>query len=332
MMHTPALTLGIVCLCTSGVSGQTVALEAQQAAGSSSESINAAASQLRLLGELRPGFRFEVEGAWGARSRDESDVFGTAYPYEGDVDVMSAYVTYVRPPARGLRSITAGRYRTPFGISAASEHAYVGFLRAPLIRYGGYYALSNGYLEHGLDVTVGVPSLSLEVSLGRPADVGEALRRGGISGAMRVEAVAGPLIVGVSYIDTTPYLPERFALGRTRFGGIDVRWFANGWLLRGEWLGGQPFDGTSTTGGFADLLVHRPELGPVTLLARAERLAYDAKAPFALYTHRYATGMRVRLWKGLSLSSLVVHQAGQQTQRRPTAIDVGLTYAVRHDF
>lgn len=327
-----SVTLSLLGLFATEVLGQTLALEAQQAVGASSESINAVASQLRILGEVQPGLRFEVEGAWGARSGDGSDVFGTAYPYEDKVELTSAAVIYVRAAGHGFRSIKAGRYRTPFGISAASEHAYVGFLRAPLIRYGGYYALSHGYLEHGVDLVVGIPRLSIEASVGRPADVGDAKRRAGVGASVRVEAAAGPVILGASYLDTTPYPPEQFAEGRTRFGGIHVRWMWDGWLLRGEWLAGRPFDGTSTTGGYADLLVHRPALGPVTLLARAERLAYDAKAPFALHTHRYAAGARFRLWKGLSLSSLVVHQAGEQTQRRRTAIDVGLAYAVRHDF
>jgi hypothetical protein len=124
-------------------------------------------------------------------------------------------------------------------------------------------------------------------------------------------------------------MPARFAHGRARFGGLDLRWMHAGVLLRGEWITGQPYDGTATRGGYADLVVHRPALGPVTLLARAERLAYDARAPFALYTHRYAVAARVRVWNGVSVSGGVTHQAGQVTQRRPTAVDVGVSYAVR---
>ena len=41
---------------------------------------------------------------------------------------------------------------------------------------------------------------------------------------VRAERTVGALIVGVSYIDTTPYLPEEFAKGRARFGGVDARW------------------------------------------------------------------------------------------------------------
>ena len=102
--------------------------------------------------------------------------------------------------------------------------------------------------------------------------------------------------------------------------------------VRGEWLGGRPFDGTTTTGGYADVIVHRPVMGPLTALLRAERLAYTAPEPHALYSHRYSAGVRVRVWKGLAAAIGVSHQAGQQTQSRPTAIDFGVSYSARRDF
>ena len=313
-------------------SGQALAVEVSQSVGTSSESISAAGTQIRFLGEALPGLRWNVEGAWATRSRDESDVFGTAYPYEGRLELIEAYGEYLFTSAPGLRAIKGGRYRTPFGISSASDHAYIGFLRPPLIRYGEYYALSSGYLEHGVDIVVGVPRLSVEASVGMPADVGDAIRRSGVDTVVRAEGAVGALIVGASYIDTTPYMPARFAKGRARFGGVDARWMQGGVLLRGEWLGGQPFDGTTTTGGYADLIVHRPFMGPVTALFRAERLAYDAAPPRALYSSRYSAGARIRMWKTVALSVGVVHQAGQQTQRRRTAVDVGVTGSLRRDY
>lgn len=312
---------------------QTLAAEVSQSAGVSTEDIAGVGTQARLLAETTAGLRFNLEGVWGARSGDsDTDVFGTAYPYEGGVQVMEAYGEYFFAPRKFVRSIKGGRYRTPFGISSASDHAYIGFLRPPLIRYGDYYALSSGYLEHGLDVVVGAPRLSAEVSVGAPGDVGDAIRRSGVDTVVRAAGTAGSLIVGASFIDTTPYLPELFAKGRARFGGVDVRWMGGGVQVRGEWLGGRPFDGTTTTGGYADLIVHRPFMGSVTALFRAERLAYAAPAPYALYTHRYTTAMRVRLWKGLGASIGLSHQAGQITQERATAIDLGFTYSARHDF
>lgn len=312
---------------------QDVAVEVGQSVGVSSEDIAGVGTQVRVLGETTPSLRFAIEGAWGARSSDEeSDIFGTAYPYGGSVQVIEAYGEYFFAPGRWVRSVKGGRYRTPFGISAASDHAYIGFLRPPLIRYGDYYALSSGYLEHGIDVVGGAPRLSVELSVGKPGDVGDAIRRDGVDTVVRAEGTAGSLIVGVSFIDTTPYLPKQWATGRARFGGVDARWMGGGVQVRGEWLGGRPFDGTTTTGGYADLIVHRPVMGPVTALLRAERLAYTAPEPHALFSHRYWAGARIRLWKGLATSVGISHQAGQLTQTRRTAIDIGVTYAARHDF
>jgi hypothetical protein len=328
-----AAALFLTVCCATPVRSQTTAAEVNQAVGVSSESIASAGTQARVLGEPKPGFRFEIEGAWGARSgSDESDVFGTAYPYDGGAQIIEAFGEYFFKRQHGLRSVKAGRYRTPFGIASASDHAYVGFLRPPLVRYGTYYGLSNGYLEHGIDVVVGVPLLSVEASIGVPGDVGDAIRRRGTDVVVRGERTIGPLIVGASYLDTTPYLPIEFATGRARFGGLDARWMRNGVQVRGEWLGGRPFVGTRTTGGYIDVIVHRPFMGPFTALGRAERLGYAAVDPYALYSHRYSGGVRVRIWKGLCAAAAVTHQGGQLTQTRRTALDVGLTYAVRHDF
>jgi hypothetical protein len=75
-----------------------------------------------VFGEVTRSLRFLVEGTWGWRSEDEGDFFGTAYPYGGDVDLMEAYGEYMRE-AGWLRAVKGGRYRTPFGIYASSDHA-----------------------------------------------------------------------------------------------------------------------------------------------------------------------------------------------------------------
>jgi hypothetical protein len=111
-----------------------------------------------------------------------------------------------------------------------------------------------------------------------------------------------------------------------------MRWMAGGVQVRGEWLGGQPFDRTRTTGGYADLIVHRPSMGPVTAFGRAERLAYEAQPPRDLYTHRYTAGARVRLWRTIAASVGLVHQAGELTQTRRTAVDFGVTGSYRRSF
>ena len=322
--HDPSPILAALALAAAvaPASGQTVAVQAQQSLGTSSESITAGATQVRLLGDLGRGLRVDVEGAWGGRSGEGSDVFGTAYPYGGQVQFIEAYAEVARPEARGVRAVKAGRYRTPFGIWSAGDHAYFGFLRPPLIRYGGYYALSSGYLEHGVAVTLGGPQPAVETSVGRPADVGTA--RGGAAASIRWCAASsphGPVVVGASYLNTTPDMPERFARGRARFGGLDARWMHAGVLLRGEWLSGRPFDGTATPGGYADLVVHRPRLGPVTLAGprRAARLR-RAGPVRALHAPLFRGG-RVRVWKGAAVSAGLIHQAGSaRSGGRPRSI------------
>jgi hypothetical protein len=329
-MTARAAILLVLCLArATPAAAQDVAVEVQQSVGASSEAIQAAGTQARAIGEALAGLRFVVEGAWGVRSTDDSDVFSTAYPYSGELDVIEAYAEYLVSSVPGVQSVKGGRYRTPFGISSASEHAYLGFLRSPLIRYGEYYALSSGYLEHGVGVVVGVPRASVELSVGVPADVGEAIRRSGVDTVVRAQAAAGTLIVGASFIDTMPYMPERFAKGRARFGGVDARWMAGGVQLRGEWLTGQTFEGTTTTGGYVDVIVHRPSMGPATALLRAERLDYDADPRFALATHRYWGGTRIRFWRGVAASVGIGYQGGQQTERHRIAVDAGLTLLLR---
>ena len=310
--------------------GQPVTVEVAQSGGYSTEEIAAVATQGRVFGELTPAkLRFNVEAAWGKRSAEGSDVFGAAYPYEGPVEVIEAYGERTFLPGRALFGVKAGRYRTPFGISSGSDHAYMGFWRAPLIRYDDYFALSNNFLEHGVDVIAGTPHLSLEASAGVPADVGEIERRPGLGAVVRGQGAWGPVIVGLSRIHTRPYQNPRFARGRTVFTGIDFRWMHSGVQARGEWITGRPFDNTTTTGGYLDLLVHRPAMGPVTAVMRAERLDYDAAPPFAMSAGRYTAGTRIRLLDELAAQIAIVHQSRQIPQRRATALDLGLTYSIR---
>lgn len=322
--------VGLVWLHAPDAPAQSIAAEAAQTAGYSSDGIAVAATQVRVFGEVVPSVRFHLEGAWAARSRDLGDAFGGAYPYDNHVQLMDVYGERVFRPGAGLVAVRVGRFRTPFGISAASDHAYSGFLRAPLIRYDDYFALSNTFFEHGANVAVGVPRLYVETTVGAPSDAGEAHRRPGTDRAVRVQGAAGPWIIGVSHIRTQPYQPARFAHGDAEFAGIDLRWMRGGIQVRGEWITGQPFRGTHTAGGYADLLVHRPGLGPVTVVVRAERLAYDAVPPFALYAERYTAGARIRLRERVAAQVNVLAQHGVPREPR-AALDVALTYVFRRD-
>ncbi len=309
---------------------QSITAEAAITAGSSSEEhVSAAGAQVRVFGDISSSIRFFAEGAWGATTDEDTDAFGVAYPYRREFQVIEAYGESVRRPGQAIAGIKAGRYRTPFGISSGSDQGYTGFLRAPLIRYDGYFALSNGFLEHGVDLIVGVPRFTVETSLGVPADVGSAERRSGLDTVVRVQGYAGRLVAGVSYIHTLPYQNPRFAHGHAEFTGIDLRWMYSGIQLRGEWLTGRPFDGTTTTGWYADALVHRVGMGPVTVVARVESLSYETAPPFDLYGKRQTLGARIRLLQPLALQANVTHQTGGMAEYATTAVDVGLTYSLR---
>jgi len=311
-------------------SGPPITVDVTQSAGASTDEVAAAALQVRAFGELGAGIRYLAEGAWAGRSADRHDAFDTAYPYDNTLQVIEAYVERTFVPGPMLLSVRGGRYRPPFGISSASDQAYMGFLRAPLVRYADYFALSSTFLEHGADVVTGVPQASVEVSLGTPGDVGEATRPSGLDTVIRAQAYRGPLIVGASYLRTRPFQPAVFAHGRTEFSGIDVRWMHAGVQARGEWVTGRPFDGTHTDGGYVDLLVHRPAMGPVTALLRVERLAYDAVPPFAFTSSRITTGARIRLLDTLALSVGVLrHTSTEPGEGTRGALDLGLTYSLR---
>jgi hypothetical protein len=314
------------------VQAQSLTVETAASTGiSTEEHISAAAAQLRAFGDVKSGVRFFSELAWGARSDSESDVFGAAYPYANRLQVIEAYGERLFRPKRALLNIRGGRYRTPFGISNGSDHGYTGFLRAPLIRYDGYFALSNNFLEHGADVVAGVPRLTVEASVGRPADVGTAVRRPGIDSVIRIQTFAGPFIAGISRMQTAPYLPEQIAPGTSAFTGVDLRWMHAGMQLRGEWVTGRPFDGTTTKGWYGDATLHRPKMGPITAVARIERLDYDTAPAYSLHMQRQTVGARIRMFDALSAQLNVIHQTGHLAEYGATGLDVGVTYSVRRD-
>jgi hypothetical protein len=314
---------------------QSLTAEAAVSAGASTEDhATAAATEIRLFGDAGAGIRYFAETSWARTSSAVSDAFGAAYPYGNRVQVVESYGERMFRLHAALLSIRAGRFRTPFGISSGSDQGYSGFTRAPLVRYDGYFALSNDFLEHGANVMVGVPRLSLEASIGRPADIGDAVRRGGVDTIVRLQSYAGPLILGISHIRTSPYQPVSFAPGRADFTGVDARFMRDGVQLRGEFVAGRPFDGVTTTGWYADALIHRVGMGPVTAVARIEQLDYNTPvSAFVLHTKRQTAGARVRVVDNLSMQVDVLHQSGQlPTSSSLGALDVCLTYTVRRPW
>jgi hypothetical protein len=310
---------------------QTVTVEADGTAGYSNYEagdVAAGSTQLRAFGDLKAGVRFFVEGSWADHNETDSDAFGAAYPYTGEATLMEAYGERLFRPGRAMVGIKAGRYRTPFGIYSRSDYAYSGLSRAPLIRYEGYFALANTFLEQGATVLVGVPQLNVETSLSAPSDVGDVRRASGVDTVTRLQAYYGPVIAGVSYIRTNPYQSPTFARGRAVFTGIDFRVTGRGAQVWGEWLDGQPFDGTSTSGWHVNGSLHRPVMGPVTAVARIEQLDYDTIPRFALHSKRQAVGARIRLPLDLCAQVSVVHQSWP-SQAPETAFDMALTYSIR---
>jgi hypothetical protein len=329
-----AAALALLCVAQPAFA-QTIAVEVDATAGiTTTNEVRAAALQGRAFGEIAAGFRYFLEGSWGRRywagkPPNTTDAFGSAYPYANEFKPIENYIERAFRHEKGLAIVKAGRYRTPFGLSARGEHAYNGLLRAPLIRYDGYFGLSNNYLEHGASLLVGTPALQVQASLGRPADVGSVRRRRGLDTVARAQVFRGPLMAGVSFSRTLPYQPRTFALGHAIFTGVDARWMQHGVQVRGEWITGRPFDGTSTRGGYVDLSVHRQQLGPLTLVARAEYLDYDAAVQFAASGSRYAAGGHLRLPYGFTLQSSVVRQTGKLITGKGTALDTAITYSVR---
>jgi hypothetical protein len=98
--------------------------------------------------------------------------------------------------------------------------------------------------------------------------------------------------------------------------------------VRGEWIDGRSFAGTRTFGGYADLIVHRPFMGPVTAVARAEKLDYLAGRRSS-FPRRYTTGARVRLAEMLVAHVNAIREPAFDSNSPRTSLDVALTFTVR---
>ena len=308
---------------------QHVSSEVSVTGGASTDEVTAGALQGRVFADTS-WVRVFAEASWATVAGPRTDAFGAAYPYERRIEIMEAYGERSFRRQRALGAVRAGRFRTPFGIHSGSDHGYGGFLRAPLIRYPGYWALANTFLEHGVNVMAGIPALQAEYTIGTPSDVGEdsEKRRPGADHVIRVQGYHRDLIVGASHIRTQPYHPARYAHGRAVFSGFDARWMRSGFQLRGEWLDGQPFDNVHTRGGYIDAFVHRREMGPVTAVARAEVMDYDARARSVL-ARRATLGARVLIADGLYAQLNATRQSRVISEDRRTFADVALTYTVR---
>jgi hypothetical protein len=311
---------------------QSITTEAAVTAGASTDSLAAGALQLRGFGDIPGGIRFFGEASFAQTSDDDgdNDGFAAAYPYGGRLEVIEAYAERMFRPNNAIIGVRAGRFRTPFGIYSSSDHAYTGFLRPPLIRYDEYSGISNYFLEHGADFVVGVSGLQVETALGAPADVGRGVRRPGLDAIVRVQGYYGPIIAGVSHIRTKS-LQSADEDSPSDFTGVDLRFTHGGVQLRGEWMTGRPFEGATTTGWYADAIVHLVPMGPVTAVARVERMGFEEPAENEDETlGRQTIGARVRIAGGFSVNVNLVHRTGELGEYKPTSLDVGITWSGRY--
>jgi hypothetical protein len=309
-------------------SAQTATTELDVTGGHSTESVDAAASQVRVFGDAVAGWQYYVEAAWGQQWGPRSDAFGAAFGYDKRLRPTEVYLERTILKGPYLAGVRVGQFRTPFGMYTRSDQAYNGFTRAPLIRYGSYWGLSNNFLEDGVSVIAGTPRLFAEASAGRPNDMDSYARKPGLDSTLRVQGAIGPFVAGVSHIHTQPPVMYRRALGASVFTGMDVRWMSHGVQVRGEWITGHSIGGTHTAGGYVDAMVHRPVMGPLTAVFRAERLDYPAGA-FSSYPRRYTAGGRVRISSQVTAQVNVVHQPTDVRLKRISAVDFGLTFSAR---
>ena len=307
-----------------------VSTELSMTSGASTDEVTAGALQGRVFGDVK-GVRLFGELSWATVSGPTSDAFGAAYPYVRRVKVMDAYAERMFRHGVAMVGVRGGQFRTPFGIYSSADHAYGGFLRAPLIRYAGYWALSNTFLERGVNVVGGVPALQAEYTVGTPADSGDEdeQRRAGTDQVVRVQGYLGSLVVGASHIRTQPYQPQGFSPGRAIFSGVDARWMHGGVQVRGEWIDGQPFDRMHTRGGYLDAFVHRREMGPFSAMARIEVLDCDSGERSVL-AKRATVGTRIHLVESLYAQVNLSHQRGALYTAQPMSTDVAVTYTLRY--
>ena len=168
---------------------QSVTAEADVTVGHSTENIDAAAAQLRLFGSVKadggstgrsPGRR--CRRARRTRSARPIPTTGSSGPSRRTPRRCST--------RRELVGLRPGDTVRRSASSSQSDQAYSGFLRAPLIRYGDYFALSNTFLESGADFLAGTSSLFVEGSVGVPQDQGSSRRARGVDAVVRVQGYA----------------------------------------------------------------------------------------------------------------------------------------------
>jgi hypothetical protein len=330
----------LVCLLPATASAQRMSAETEVTVGQSTDGTTGAAAQVRVFGITRSDWRVFLEGTWGLVTGDDySDAFSAAYPYDRRVRPMELYGERMQTIGSGptVAAFRAGRYRTPFGIGGRSDHAYLGFVRAPLIRYAWNWALSNTYMDLGADVMIGRPAFTVESSIGVPSDEGDAPRRHGVTATVRAQSYVGDFIVGASYITSPVADTDPRVAGRLLMRGVDARWMRGGVQLRGEWIAGESDNRSTTRGGYLDFIGHHRAMGRVTVVARLEHLDWDSASfpEISEYPRRLTAGARLRLSPHVHVHANLLRSWARQpldpydAERPTTTFDLALSFSHR---
>ena len=336
--RTIAAVLTVLAALPAGASAQTatVSTEADVTVGYSSEdAVSASAAQVRMFGETPSRLRFNVEGTWGNRSSNTTDAFGAASGIPAASSsakpTSSAWLSASRRPTASGSASIAARSGTPVPATTPTRGSF-----APRsMRDHGYWAVTNNFLERGVDLMAATQRFSIEASLGTPGDTGIARRRAGLDAVVHAQAHVLGATLGVSRMSSEPYGDTAVSKGRVAFTGVDARWMRGGVQLRGEWLGGRAWKGTTTTTWDVDASVHRQVMGPITAVIRTERLSFASVTPYAWrdmmcdedwHGLRHSVGARVRLPAGVTAQLSLVRQAEELAEDGArTALDLALS-------
>ena len=240
---------------------------------------------------------------------------------------------YFRP--RGaLLGVRAGRFRMPFGIYTRSDYGYSGFLRPPLIRYDGYFGISNNWLEDGAMFTAGVPQLFVEASVSRPHDVGFAVT------ARRARTRPSACRAIADSSSSAPVTRAAIRICRRDSPSAGRRSPAStcdgrtppGIQARGEFLKGHSYEGVSTIGGYtstASSIARAWDRLPRSYAASGSTTPRRRRAP--AQAKRLTLGTRVRLPGPVTLQLNYLRQHGDLPHIKTHSIDFSATYSLRLD-
>lgn len=217
-------------------------------------------TRLRLH-EARGSLQAPLGGHW--------EFYADAGMRNGEGLVSESYAEY---RSRGTR-LRLGRLFLPIGIHSRSELYYTGFVELPFVKYWPFNGFVAFRSEQGVTLSGGSPCWRYELGL-LGGDGSEAIL--GLDDpkdvTLRVQSYRGGWIVGINgYTGTARARAAGGDVERraARLAGLDWRYSAPGWIVRGEWWTGR-LGGGALDGGYLDLLYHPAGLPAWTFVLRGE--------------------------------------------------------------